>query len=92
MTRLPRCLLSIALCLLIVGCSSAPRTVLVTLPAPLACRIPCPPMPTEPPVNSDKLDDWLMWGDDVSEDYLQCERMHADCVSASEKQATENAD
>lgn len=77
-----RCLPLIALCLLIAGCSSATRTVLVSPPLPLACRVQCPTYPTEPPVNSDALDDWLRWGDDVSADYEACRALHADCAAA----------
>jgi hypothetical protein len=77
----PRCLLLIVLYLTIAGCSSPQRTVLVTPPTPLACRVPCNPYPTAPPASSLELDDWLMWGDDVSADYDECRRLHADCVS-----------
>ena len=77
-----RFLLPTVLCLLIVGCSSATRTVLVSPPLPLACKIQCPMYPTEPPVSSDLLDDWLRWGDDVTADYEACRALHADCASA----------
>lgn len=69
--------------LLIAGCSSSHRTVLVTPPTPLACRVLCNPYPTAPPASSLELDDWLMWGDDVSADYEECRRLHEDCVKGS---------
>lgn len=92
MLSLPRYLLPSALCLLTVACSSAPRTVLVSTPIPLACRVQCETYPTAPPVASPLLDDWLMWGDDVTADYETCRRLHNDCVSVSVKQVQKNAD
>lgn len=88
----PRYLLPIALCLMIVGCSSQVRTVIGSPALPLACRVQCDPYPTAPPMTSPALDDWLMWGDDVTADYETCRQLHADCVSASGKQVQKNAD
>lgn len=82
MRRWQRSLQPIALCLLTAGCSSAPPIALVSPPTPAACRAECEPYPTTPPIESDQLDDWLRWGDDVSADYASCTRLHADCVHA----------
>ena len=83
MTRSLRCLLPIVSCLLIAGCSSPPRTVLVSQPVPLACRVPCIEYPATPPTHSESLDDWLRWGDDVSADYDECRYLHEQCVVRS---------
>jgi len=76
-------LLLTVLLMSLVGCSSAPRTVLVSPPLPLACRVQCPTYPSEPPVGSESLDDWLFWGDDVTADYLACMQLHADCTAGA---------
>lgn len=81
MKNSPRCLLLTALCLTTVACSSAQPTVRVSPPIPHACLVNCEPFPTAPPVHSERLDDWLSWGDDATADYEACRRLKADCTA-----------
>lgn len=78
------CLLLIAASMTIVGCSSPGRTALVTPPAPLACLVPCPEYPSPPP-QTDALDAWLQWGDDLAAEYGWCAVLHNDCVIESSR-------
>lgn len=82
MPALRRLILLSVLCLMIAGCSSPTRTVLATPQPPYVCRVECASFPAQPPVMSSSLDDWLLWGDDVTADYLDCRALHSECVRA----------
>lgn len=82
MSSLPRFLLLSVASMTIVACSSPGPTALVFPTAPLACQVPCPEYPTPPP-QTDALDAWLQWGDDLVAEYGWCSTLHNDCVIES---------
>lgn len=74
--------------LMLSGCGSNGSmrpTASIQMDRPLACRVPC----LMPPSLAMERNDWeaavFAWGAD-------CKALHDDCVTAPEKQATENAD